>query len=163
VAGVIESIKIKRTRKGDKMATLRVEDLTGSTEVVVFPDVFNKTSHLFKDDEPLLIEGSAEISENTSKILAQEIITLSSIREKAVKAIELNLRQHDISKELLEDLRSIIFRFPGKCRLIFRVNGSNGNDFVIAANDCYSVLPCSELIDELETMTGDKIKKIGVA
>ena len=162
VAGVIESIKIKRTRKGDKMATLRLEDLTGSTEVVVFPDVFNKISHLLKDDEPLLIEGSAEISENTTKILAQEIITLNSIKEKAVKAIELNLNEQNISKELLEDLRSIVFRFPGKCRLLFRVNGSNGNDFIIAANDCYGVLPCSELIDELETMTGDKIKKIGV-
>jgi DNA polymerase-3 subunit alpha len=144
------------------MATLKLEDLTGSTEVVVFPDVFNKISHMLKDDEPLLIEGSAEISENTTKILAQEIVTLNSIKEKAVKAIELNLNEQNISKELLEDLRSIVFRFPGKCRLLFRVNGSNGTDFIIAANDCYSVLPCSELIDELETMTGDKIKKIGV-
>jgi DNA polymerase-3 subunit alpha len=162
IAGVIESIKIKRTRRGDKMAILRVEDLTGSTEVVVFPDVFNKTSHLLKDDEPLLIQGSAEVSEQTAKILAQEIVTLNSIKEKAIKAIELKLTQENISKELLEDLRSIVFRFPGKCRLLFRMNGSNGDDMLIAANDCYSVLPCSELIDELETMTGDKIKKIGV-
>ena len=162
IAGVIENIKIKRTRKGDKMAILRVEDLTGSTEVVVFPDVFNKVSHLLKDDEPLLMEGSVEVNESTAKILAQEIVTLNVIKEKAVKAIELKLHQKNISKELLEDLRSIIFRFPGKCQLLFRINGSNGKDFVIGANDRYSVLPCSELIDEMETVTGDKIHKIGI-
>jgi len=163
IAGVIESIKIRRTKRGDKMAILRVEDLTGSTEVVVFPDVFNKTSHLLKDDEPLFIEGSAEISENMAKILSQEIVTLNSIKEKSVKAIELNLDQESISKELLEDLRSISFRFPGKCRLLFRVNGSNGDeDIVIVANDLFSVMPCNELIDEIETVTGNKVQKIGI-
>ncbi len=162
IAGAIESIQIKRTRKGDRMAILKVEDLTGSTEVVVFPDVFNKTSHILKDDEPLLISGSVEVNEYTAKTIAQEIVTLTSIREKSVKAIELKLDQESISKPLLEDLRSIAFRFPGQCRLLFRINGSEGTDFVIAANNCYSVVPCSELIDEIETMTGTKILKIGL-
>ena len=51
----VEELKLKRTKKGDKMAALRVEDLTGSTEVIIFPDLFSKTSPLLKGDEPLLI------------------------------------------------------------------------------------------------------------
>ncbi|MBW1851828.1 MAG: DNA polymerase III subunit alpha, partial [Deltaproteobacteria bacterium] len=157
IAGVVEELKLKRTRRGDKMAVLRVEDLTGSTEVIIFPDVFNKTSPILKGDEPLLVSGSAEIGDSTAKIIAQEIVTLNSIRQKAIKAIELNLKQENLSMDLLEDLKNVVFRFPGKCRLLFKINVSNGEEIIITANDRFSVLPCRELMEEIETITGNKV------
>ena len=160
IACVVEELKLKRTKRGDKMAVIRVEDLTGSTEVVIFPELFSKISPLLKNDDPLLISGSAEIGDNTAKIIAQEIITLNTVRQNSVKAIELRLCQEKISRELLEDLRNITFKFPGKCRLFFQVRGSNGERMAIAASDRFSVLPCRELIQEIETLTGEKVYEI---
>jgi len=159
IAGVVEEFKLKRTKRGDKMAVLRVEDLTGSTEVIIFPELFNKTSPLLKGDEPLLISGSAEIGDNSAKIIAQEITTLSSIRQMAVKAVELSLNNENISRELLEDIQNVVFRFPGNCRLLFKVDGSNGEPIIIAANDRFSVLPCREFIEEIEILTGTKVRE----
>ena len=76
MAGVIENLKIKRTKKGDKMAILTLEDQTGSVEVVMFPDVFNASSPLLKGDEPLLVQGTAEVEENAAKIISHEIASL---------------------------------------------------------------------------------------
>ena len=160
IAGVVEELKLKRTRRGDKMAVLRVEDLTGSTEVIIFPELFNKTAPLLKGDEPLFISGSAEIGDNSAKILAQEIATLSSIRQKAVRAIEVRLDQEGITLELLEDIRDVVFRFPGKCRMLFKVDGPDGEEIIIAADDRFSVLSCRELIEEIEILTGSKVREM---
>jgi DNA polymerase-3 subunit alpha len=160
IAGVVEELKLKRTRRGDKMAVLRVEDLTGSTEVIIFPELFNKTAPLLKGDEPLFISGSAEIGDNTAKIIAQEIATLNSIRQKAVRAIEISLNQEGTTPDLLEDIRDVAFRFPGKCRLLFKVDGPDGEEIVIAADDRFSVLSCRELIEEIEILTESKVREI---
>ncbi len=160
IAGVVEELKLKRTRRGDKMAVLRVEDLTGSTEVIIFPELFSKTAPLLKGDEPLFISGSAEIGDNSAKIIAQEIVTLNSIRQAAVRAIEVRLDQEGITLELLEDIRNVVFRFPGKCRLLFKVDGPDGEEIIIAADDRFSVLSCRELIEEIEILTGSKVREI---
>ncbi|MEA2039812.1 MAG: DNA polymerase III subunit alpha [Thermodesulfobacteriota bacterium] len=160
VAGVVGDIKMKRTRKGDKMALLNFEDLTGSVEVVVFPDIFSISSFLLKGDKPLLISGTVEKNEGLAKIIAQEIVSLDSIRQKSVKAIELKIDEESISKEMLHDLQEVAFRFPGHCNLLFRVKMSQGKEVTICAHDRFSVLPCHELITEMETLTGNNVREL---
>jgi DNA polymerase-3 subunit alpha len=154
IAGVVENLKIKRTRRGDKMAILSLEDLTGSTEVVLFPDIFNRYSPLLKSDEPLLINGTVETGDSSVKVIAQDIVTLDSIRHKAVKTIELKFDEASISRQLLGDLQDIVFRYPGECRLLFRMEMSNGEKIVISAHDRFNVLPCHELITKIEALLG---------
>ena len=160
VAGVVGDMKMKRTRKGDKMALLNFEDLTGSVEAVVFPDTFSTSSFLLKGDEPLLISGTVEKSEGLAKVIVQEIVLLDSIRQKSVKTIELELNEESISKEMLQDLQEVTFRFPGHCNLLIRVKMSQGKEWTICANDRFSVLPCHELITEMETLTGNKVREL---
>lgn len=160
IAGVVEKLKIKRTKRGDKMAILDLEDLTGSIEVILFPDVFNRHSLLLKSDKPLLVTGSVEIGDNTAKIIAQEIVTLESIRLKTIKTIELKLDEEAISKDLLEDLQNIIFRYPGECGLIFKVETANGKKWIIAAHNRFNVVPCTEFIEEIEAVTGKKVNEL---
>ncbi len=160
IAGVIEDVKIKRTKRGDKMAVLRIEDLTGSSEVIVFPDLFNKTYHLFKDDHPLFITGGAEIGDNSAKIIAQEIITLNAVRQKNTKAVELTLMEDAISQELLENLKDTVFRYPGSCRLVFKIETASGKEMIVSAHPHYSVLPCDEFIEEIQGTLGNKIRRI---
>ena len=108
MAGVVGNLKIKRTKRGDKMATMSIEDLTGSAHVILFPDIFNRVSPLLKTDEPLLINGVVETGDTSAKIIAQEIVTLDSIRQHSVKAIELRLDEKNASKDLLSDLKILL-------------------------------------------------------
>ena len=157
IAGIVEDLKIKRTRRGDKMASIHLEDLTGSTEVIVFPDVFNRFLPLLKGEGPLLITGSAEISENSAKIIAQEIVTMDSVRQKTIKAIELKLDEKSISRTLLEDLLDIIYRFPGDTNILFRINMSRGKEIVISAHNRFNILPCEEFIKGIKALTENMV------
>ncbi len=157
VAGVVEGLKIKRTKKGDKMANVYMEDLSGSIEVVIFPDLFGRIAPLLKRDDPLLVTGTVETGDNSAKILAQDIVTLESVRQNAIEAIELTLDYDNISRGLLEDLLDIVFRYPGDSALYFKVDVPEAREVRISAHDRFRVLPSHELISEIETLIGKKV------
>jgi DNA polymerase III subunit alpha len=160
IAGVVEELKLKRTKKGDKMAVIQVEDLSGSIEVILFPDLFARCSALLKSDDPLLITGTVEKGDHTLKIIGQEIITLNMVRQQLIKAIEIRLDQKTLSRDTLEDMRDLTFRFPGECRLRFKVPVTAGKDMTVLAHERFSVLPCRELISELENITGRQVTEV---
>lgn len=162
LAGVIEELKIKRTKKGDKMATVNLEDLTGSTEVIIFPDLFQRSAHILKDDAPLLVTGNVEVNENTAKIIAQEISALAEIRQRSLRAIELHLEERSITPDLLADLKGIFFKYPGNCRVRFKIAAADGRAWTVTVHRRFSVLPCPELLDEIDDLPGCTVRENGV-
>ena len=157
LAGVVENLKIKRTKRGDKMAVMNLEDRSGSVSVVVFPDVFNNFASLLAGDAPVLVSGTAEVNENAVKVLAQEITSLESVRQQSIRALELGLSADRIDRELLESLRDVFYRYQGDCSVLFRIRAENGSSYLVAANDHYKVFPCDEMIEEVENLTGNKV------
>ncbi len=153
IAGMVEDIKVKRTKKGEKMANIMLEDMTGSIEVVVFPDLFNRCQQILDSDEPVFIKGSVEVNETSIKIIAQEIELLEKVRERSIKAVELCLKEDSITRKLLLDIKKIVFKYPGNSELRFRIF-NNDKEIVILAHSSYSVLPCKELIKELQPIVG---------
>ena len=157
VTGVIESLKIKRTKRGEKMAVLTLEDQTGSIEVIVFPDAFERYSPLLKSDEPLIVTGTAEVDESAVKIISQEINTLENVRREAIRLIEMALPRAAVHREILEQIKDILFRYPGESSVQFRVNTGQGKELLIAAHPRYRVSPSYEMIREIETLIGQKV------
>ncbi len=157
VAGVVENLKVKRTKRGEKMATITLEDASGSVEVVLFPDVFNRVTPLLKGDEPVIVHGTAEVDETVAKIIAQDVVTLESERQKAIKSIEIPLAPGTTSREKLEELKTILFRYPGACSVLFRVDTGRDQAAVIAAHNRYRVSPSREMIVEIESFTGQHV------
>lgn len=47
ICGVVVQEKVATTKRGDRMAYLRIEDLTGSVEVIVFPDLYQTSAPSF--------------------------------------------------------------------------------------------------------------------
>jgi DNA polymerase-3 subunit alpha len=154
IAGVVESVKLKRTKRGDKMAVIQLEDLTGSTEVVIFPDVFAAVSPLLKGDDPLLVTGSVEIGETAAKVIAKEVERLSDVRLGVVKSILVLLENGMASRETLENLRDIVFKYPGESRLLFKVGVPEGEPLMISAHGRFNVAPCRGLLTEMEELLG---------
>ena len=157
VAGVVENLKIRRTKRGDQMAVFNLVDRTGSTEIVLFPEAFSNFSHFLGSDEPLLVSGIAEVDANSSKVIGKDIVPLEILRQKSIKTIELGLNEKIASKELLEELRDILFRYPGKCSVKIRMDLPQDKQVTISTNNHYKVLPCDEMIEEIEGLTGQKV------
>jgi DNA polymerase-3 subunit alpha len=154
---VVENLRLKRTKRGDKMAILTLEDPTGSIEVVVFPEVFNNYSHLLKGDEPVLISGMAEIDESAVKVISQEIETMESARRKVIQAVEIKIRAAAVSRKILEEIKEVVLGYPGESALLFRVDQGETEPVLIQSNAGYRVTACEELLKKIESITGEKV------
>jgi DNA polymerase-3 subunit alpha len=157
LAGLVNTMRIKRTRKGDKMAIIRLEDKQGFTEVVAFPDVFTRCASILSDDRPLLVTGEAEIGENIAKIRAQDIVPLETVKQKAITAISIPISQEGLSRSSLMKLKDLVFRYPGECKLIFKINLDGSSQSTIAAHNRYSIMPEETLIQQIESLVGSKV------
>lgn len=72
--GIINSIKKKYTKKNTLMAFMTVEDLYGSTEIIVFDSCYSKAQNILLEENIVLIEGRLSIREDDDvKIVANSI------------------------------------------------------------------------------------------
>jgi DNA polymerase-3 subunit alpha len=75
VAGVIESVRVITTKKGDPMAFATVEDLSGSRELVIFPGLYKDTRDLLADTALKLVEARVDVRGDDAKLIAESIAT----------------------------------------------------------------------------------------
>lgn len=78
MGGIILEKHTKATRKGDMMAFATLEDLYGSTEILIFPRTYEQYRHLLEPDTLVAISGHLSIREDDEpKLLADTVAPLS--------------------------------------------------------------------------------------
>lgn len=73
IVGLIQDIKRIRTKKGEAMAFLTVQDDTGSLSVTLFPEEYAKFNLLLNEQEMLVITGKSERRNGRSQIITKYI------------------------------------------------------------------------------------------
>jgi DNA polymerase-3 subunit alpha len=79
LAGIISQLRTSITKRGEKMAYLELEDLTGTVNVLVFPKVYRTCHHLLADDAPVFLEGRLSLQEEELKVFAEYIMPLAQV------------------------------------------------------------------------------------
>lgn len=67
IIAMIERVKRHKTKKGDQMAFLEISDASGRLDVVIFPRLYENTSHLLEKGALILIRG--QMKEERSMIV----------------------------------------------------------------------------------------------
>ncbi len=73
ISAIVTTIKKINTRKGEPMLFVGVEDLSGSTEVLVFPKLLKENEELWQNDAILIISGKVSTKDGEIKILADKV------------------------------------------------------------------------------------------
>jgi len=78
LGGILTEVKEKATKKGDYMAFVTLEDMTGQIECLVFPRVLEKYRPLLNEDAAVVISGKISVREEEApKLLAERVTPLS--------------------------------------------------------------------------------------
>jgi DNA polymerase-3 subunit alpha len=72
IIGIINTCKSIKTKKGDLMMFVTLEDLTSTLEVIVFPNLLKNTAPVWQNDNIVLIEGSISNKDEEVKIIADK-------------------------------------------------------------------------------------------
>ncbi|MDD4412001.1 MAG: DNA polymerase III subunit alpha, partial [Bacilli bacterium] len=73
IGGIISTTKKILTRKGEPMMFIKVQDLTDTIEVVVFPSILERNSCIFEENKIVSITGKTDVKDGSPKIIANEI------------------------------------------------------------------------------------------
>ena len=76
VGGIVTQHRSQLTKKGDRMAFLTIEDLYGSFEVTVFPDVYRESIDACESEAPLVVWGRVEGDGSAGRLVARRIVPL---------------------------------------------------------------------------------------
>jgi DNA polymerase III subunit alpha len=147
-------VKEINTRKGDRMARITLEDLTGFIEIVVFPDIYKDTSFFLKGDEPLLITGTVAIEEENVKIIAKEIVPISEAKEKPTVNVHFTVETSSASRERLERLKDILLNHRGNSRAFLHVVVPDRSETIISLGEDFRLNPSELLVREVEELFG---------
>lgn len=119
VAGLITEMRELITKKGTRMAFAKVEDLTGSCELVIFPDSFAKLELLLRDERPQLIGGLLEVSdEGVVKIMVDSVSPLEEVLKKTKR---MTFRLDRLGQDQYAQLYSVLSEFPGQTQVDIQV------------------------------------------
>ncbi len=132
VQGFLITKKIISTKKGERMAFLQVEDMTGSAEIIIFPKLFQKIEPWLASHTLFIIKGVCDVTSTTTcKIKAQECVPLEYVFDQwqRIYAITLTLPEpfHPEFLTLLKGLPA------GKIPVNFVYRDGDGKQVFLAA------------------------------
>lgn len=76
IAGLITNIREVTTKKGERMTFIGLEDLTGETDVVVFPKVFEEFKQFIIPENCIAIKGKVSKRNGETSFIADKIKSL---------------------------------------------------------------------------------------
>lgn len=140
------------TKKGTRMAFASLEDMSGTIELVIFPDAYAKAESLVKSDGILIVEGILEKTEQKPKILVENVVALEQ-KIKDSKHMYLNLAG-DMSTKM-EKLKKLIEKYPGNTQVYLKLNLDEiRHNVTMKITDPKGVQASREFFDELNTAFG---------
>ncbi|GAB4408248.1 MAG: DNA polymerase III subunit alpha [Bacteriovoracaceae bacterium] len=113
LAGLITSRKNILTKKGDKMCFAQLEDLSGKIECIVFPKTFAEFEEVLKTDDPVIMTGKVNLSEQPRKFFPEKIQKLEDQAEERVTRVSINVKIDELTTARLEKLKQIMLSYRG--------------------------------------------------
>ena len=110
---MLTDVKQIMTKKGEPMAVVQMEDLTGQAEGVVFPKSFDRIKSFIKADVRLIIWGKVDRREEQTQMIIEDAELIEDLRMVVVE-----LSPQRVTKDELTHLRTILKEHSGDKNLL---------------------------------------------
>lgn len=110
---MLSDVKPIITKKGDRMAIVQMEDLTGQAEGVVFPKNYERISSLIRTDARLIIWGKVDRKEEQTQMIIEDAELLET-----VPMVVVELTPERVTKSELTHLKTILQEHSGQKNLL---------------------------------------------
>jgi DNA polymerase III subunit alpha len=152
IGGIVGAIRQTTTKKGDPMVFLRLDDVTGSVEAIVFNSVYVDARELLEADRILVIKGRVDHKEGETKLIALEVAPFEATPER--KEVTLRLDARKAPAGTIRELAELLKHFPGEAPVTATVETSSGPLRLEFGPD-YRVRPEPDLFAEVKTLLGE--------
>jgi len=152
IGGIVAGVRHMTTKRGDAMVFLRIEDVTGGIETVVFNQTYEKARELCTTDRILIVKGRIDRKEGETKLVALELSAFEAVPEK--REVRLIIDATKAVAGTIRELARLIEDFPGESPVYADLITSQGKK-VYAFGPQYKVQPAPDFYAEVKMLLGE--------
>ncbi|HXH32431.1 MAG TPA: DNA polymerase III subunit alpha [Bacteriovoracaceae bacterium] len=151
IAGMISESKVIMTKKGDKMAFVNFEDLSGKIECLFFPRVFAEFQQFLTTDEPLILHGVVNLAEDPKKFYPSKVGFLKDESDDRVTSVRVNVPLEHLNQYSLSQMKQILLSYRGSIpiHLIFETSEGKAR---LPLDDNFLVSPSPQMAAKLNEL-----------
>jgi DNA polymerase-3 subunit alpha len=153
-AGIITSIRVLKSKRGDFYAQGTLEDMAGSVEMLVFPEAYRKLQDKVKLEVPVLVRGGVRIEEGANpKLTVNEISSLEDAKVPLPNSLRIRIPLESSGESTVDALHSLCAQRKGQAKVLFDVE-RQGDFMVVMEAEGYNVEPDRNFIARVEELCG---------
>ena len=153
VGGIVSSIKQMTTKRGEPMAFVGLEDMTGAIEVVVFNSTYAAARDLLVGDAVLVVKGRVDHKQQgETKLVALEVAPFAATPER--REVHLKVDARSAPAGIIRELAHVVRDFPGEAPVYVDVVTSVGPKLLELGPD-YRVDPGPDFFAEVRLLLGE--------
>ena len=155
IAGIPAKVLPKVTRKGDKMAIVTLEDLNGSIEVILWPEIYSAIENILSDNDPILVQGSVDSDGNEPKVIAKKVCLLKEAKEHWKGKVHIRFRTPGLEKSTLISIKEILEKYKGNNEAFIEFLFPDSKIRKLSVGEDCKIKPCNEIIQEINAVLGE--------
>jgi DNA polymerase-3 subunit alpha len=152
VAGIISGIRPMRSKKGARWAILTLQDMTGTAELLVFPESFSRLEPLLKSGAALLVRGRISVEEVGTRVIVSEAKPLDALGGGLAGLVRVCVHSEALDEITLDNLKALFSSKPGIFPVVFEMNLADGTVGTLQSQ-C-RVRPDAALLAAIEQILG---------
>lgn len=153
ICGLITGLQRKTTKRdGNLWAIATIEDISGATDVLFFPQTYQKYSQDLVEDEIVSVRGRVRVRDDEASLYAQEL-TLPDISQVKNGPLNIYIPANRLTEEVAGNLREVLASSPGQSPVRMHLYTSTGFT-IVQLGDNLQVNYGSGLAAQLKTLLG---------
>ena len=153
-AGMITSVRVLKSKRGDFYAQAALEDMTGKIDMIVFPEAYKRLSEKVKLEVPVLVRAGVRVEEGANpKITAADIVALDEAKVPLPKALRVRIPLDSATEGTVDALHALFRERKGDAKVLFDVERA-GDFMVVMEAEGYNVVPDRNFIARVEELCG---------
>ncbi|MCE3252473.1 MAG: polymerase subunit alpha [Cellvibrio sp.] len=161
ISGLVISQRIVKTKRGDNMAILTIDDRTGRMDVTLFAETFNNSRDVLSKDGLLVISGQVRYDDFSGmlKMSADNLRLLAEVRQEKVRELWLELESGALPASFSRELGEMLEPYrqtpqqEARCAIVVDYSRSDARAQLRFGNQ-WNVRPEDELLQRLRDSYG---------
>ena len=137
------------------MGIITLEDLHGSIEVILWPEIYVEVESILLAEEPILVKGEVDSEGNMPKVIAKEVFPLIQAKQRFQGRVMIRFRTLGLKKETLFAVKEILAANKGNNDTRLHFISPDNKERVVTVSDELRIQPSDEVIAQIQSLLGE--------
>ncbi|MBE9539523.1 MAG: DNA polymerase III subunit alpha [Proteobacteria bacterium] len=156
LAGLIVDIRTMKTKRGDTMAIIQIDDRSARIEITVYGEVYNEHRELLVKGSIIIVEGTVAYDDYSGELgmRAKSVASLLQARQQHASELQIEIHKDMLNTQFTDQLeKTLAGAGGGECpvSLLYR---QSANQAVVRLGAKWRVVPSDDLLEGLRDWVG---------